>query len=442
MSTLRRLTTRFLLLASATLLVPISCAHAQENKEPDPGARAAPAADASEEYILRAYDVGDLTIIVHDYPYSDQLHAAPAGSGAGGGFGGGGGGGGGGGIFSVPADAAHSPKLRHSTGGKNRPIVLTQFGSGGRTNSDTPPVMSAPAMAPSAITMDDLERVLVQTADPDSWDDNGGNGKIEPLGTTFVIWQTQGVHKRIEHLLKQIRQTLGDRKTVTVDARWLLLNSDELDKLVPAGNDRPPQVDRQALAEFSRKPGSIRGLTTCFSGQLVYVVSGTRRNFVGGYIPVVGAIDNAGRVPALASSQNDHWIQLAQFVDGGTSVATRAGSVGYQPIIVNPNFGAVLEIRPTLLRVDNTTIVDLRTTLTAPGQNTPEVVHGPGSNEVAPSVERVAIDSHELATTLRMPLSKPVLVGGLTYVPSSPASALSTSEPVEQPQLYLVLEIR
>ena len=35
----------------------------------------------------------------------------------------------------------------------------------------------------------------------------------------------------------------------------------------------------------------MRGMTHCFSGQLVYLISGTRRNIVSSYIPVVGSVE-------------------------------------------------------------------------------------------------------------------------------------------------------
>ncbi|NLX95262.1 MAG: hypothetical protein GXY83_03710 [Rhodopirellula sp.] len=40
-----------------------------------------------------------------------------------------------------------------------------------------------------------------------------------------------------------------------------------------------------------RRPSTIRGITHCFNGQLVYLVSGTRRNVVTSFAPVVGSID-------------------------------------------------------------------------------------------------------------------------------------------------------
>src|SRR5205085_8198659 len=57
-----------------------------------------------------------------------------------------------------------------------------------------------------------------------------------------------------------------------------------------------PTVDRTVLAELTRRASSLRGLTNCFSGQGVYLISGTRRNVVRSYIPVVGSIDQPADV--------------------------------------------------------------------------------------------------------------------------------------------------
>ncbi len=66
-------------------------------------------------------------------------------------------------------------------------------------------------------------------------------------------------------------------------------------------------------------------------------------------------------------------------------------------------------------------------------------------------MDRIGIETQQLATTLEMPLGKPVLVGGLTYVPQALKSAGGRDEnaaegavdaETERAQLYLVLEVR
>jgi hypothetical protein len=429
-------------------------------------------APASEEYVLRTYDVSDLVITVGDYPYPGSMQGqySQPGAGTGGGFGGGGGGfggggwgggglgggggsvpGGGGGYFSVPGEKHSSiPSKTRSMTEAAPKIVLCQFG-GGSAASDKPDKNQAGGAAPGGavappspparpisngptVTMDDLVSVMTETVASDTWSDNGGNGKISPLGTALIVWQTPHVHGLVEDFLKQIRNTSGQRHTLTIDARWLLLTSDELDALSP----NPPDVDRKALATFTRRAGTIRGITNCFSGQRVYLVSGTKRNVVSGYIPVVGAIDNPSDGASFVALNRKSFFQL---VADSSPYVTHDRSVGYQPIVETPNLGALLEIRATAMGKSDV-VVDLKTTLTAPSDQTTERGRGtPTSESLAPSVDRIAIETQELATTMRMSAAKPMLVGGMTYVPGS-AKPEGDAKSSERRQLYLVLEIR
>jgi hypothetical protein len=68
----------------------------------------------------------------------------------------------------------------------------------------------------------------------------------------------------------------------------------------------------------------------------------------------------------------------------------------------------------------------------------------------APRVDRLAVEMQELATTMRLPLGEPMLVGGMTYLTpplrQTNDSGSDSTEPQadssETPQLYLVLEIQ
>jgi len=428
----------------------------------EPAARPVPA-QRGEDYVLRTYAVGDLVINIEDHPYSDSLQRSPS---IGGGFGGGGGGmggGGGGGMFSVPEDAGQvggilgGPSIHPLAssaamggGGTNR-FQLAQFG-GGVDRGGPGGGMGSGDSAPSAsITIADLLRVLVNTVAADTWTVNGGGeGQVEPLGTTLVVWQVPRVHERISELLDKLREGSAERRSVTIDARWLMLNSDELDSLLLPDQKGVPQVDRKRLAELTRRPGSIRGITNCLSSQLVYVLSGTMKNVVSGYIPVVGSLDAP-----------DHDVQLAgetgpriQLVAQAAPAAGNSRAVGYQPIVERPNFGALLEIRPTLVPLAQPevgAVVDLKSTVTVAGDMRNGAPMDTTSGQIAPQVDRIAIETQEFATTLRMPLGKPILVGGLTYIPSSAGNVNDQADqagsegaaPVaEMPQLYLVLEVR
>jgi hypothetical protein len=367
----------------------------------------------NDDFVLRTYDVGDLVLNVPDYPYpggSGSSSAQSRGPFGGAGFGGGGGGlgGGGGGFFSVADD-------------ENRTVQ----------NSN--------------VTLDVLTDAIISTVASDSWAENGGGeADIRPVGNSLVIWQSQSAHARIADLLDQLRSVLNDRRTIRVDARWLLLNSDELDRLTATNAEFT--LDRKQLESLTRRRTTIRGLTNCFSGQLVYVVSGTRRNFVSGYIPVVGSVESPRGDAQLASL---HGGARVWFVGDQTAVGGgNERSVGYQPIVEKTTRGALLEIRPTVVRGSKSAIVDLRSTLTIPGGQALVVLDKSDETPGPPVVDRIAMDTQEFATTMRVPLGEPVLVGGLTYVPPA-LGATPDADPtqpkaaaLESPQYYLILELR
>ncbi|MHB8900353.1 MAG: hypothetical protein ACYC6Y_16505 [Thermoguttaceae bacterium] len=390
------------------------------------------AAAGADGLQIASYDVGDLILDVPDYPYPGSMNAGSLFGGSGGaspamgGMGMGGMGGGMGGM-GMGGD-----------GGGGDSGSMAQGDAAGYSGSG-----SSLAGQSSRITIEDLKRVILAVISPDTWIESGGvQGELQQLGTTLVVRQTAEVHQQIGDLLDQLRQGSGEQKTVSVDARWLLLNSDELEQMMPEDSQGRRRIVGELLNEFTRRPTSFRGLTSCFTGQLVYLVSGTRRNVVTSFVPVVGSVER----PLER--------EYAVLAGGARVVAAQATSpgrsVGYQPVINTPNLGVLLQLRPTLVPGQARAVVDVRSTLTALGAPLPETVHaGPmGEDSLVPKVDRVAIETQELATTLSVPLGEPVLAGGLTYVgpsaewPRDGSAGEGDNGSAEAPQLYLVLELK
>ena len=105
-----------------------------------------------------------------------------------------------------------------------------------------------------------------------------------------------------------------------------------------------------------------------------------------------------------------------------------------------------MELRPTRLHPEEAAAIDLRSTITFPASplNPGEVE--PTTSSLAPQVDRVAIQTQELATTLKVPLGEPVLVGGMTDMAprgaTADAAGGAAGDGGEKPQLYLILEVR
>ncbi len=97
----------------------------------------------------------------------------------------------------------------------------------------TPPGGMAPgagiraaAGQPSAPDFDAIKHLIVNTIEPESWDESGGQGHIQSVDTTLslVIRQTQKVHDEIRDLLQQLRR-LQDLQ-VTVECRFITVDDD------------------------------------------------------------------------------------------------------------------------------------------------------------------------------------------------------------------------
>ncbi|MCA9258449.1 MAG: hypothetical protein KDA61_04580 [Planctomycetales bacterium] len=392
----------------AACLTHYSAAHAQNN---DP--------NASQVYKLVTYEVGGLVLQSADHPYdaSAQERLRTPGGGPQGGYGGGMMGGyGEGGGYGLGGGMG-------GRGGSRRDAAFSAPGTGSMSSfgGDQP------------ISIGALMHVIATTIAPTEWME-AGKGRMESFGTSLIVWQTPSVHESISSLLQQLADENSRSTTLSVDARWLLLDSDEVDVLVTNRESGIHQVDVAALDRFTRRSGSIRSVTHCMSGQLVYVVSGTRKNFVSSYIPVVGSADVSRPDIQLTRGESSTIYFLgetdAHYVNASES------NVGYQPVVQTANLGALLEIRPTLLPRGDFVQVDLRSTITlakpssdgAPGG---DVGMGP------PHIDRVGIEIQEMATTVRLPRGRHILIGGMSSEPTSS----ETPEGGEKRQLYLVLRV-
>ncbi|QDU89182.1 hypothetical protein Pla175_25690 [Pirellulimonas nuda] len=370
--------------------------------------------------VLRTYPIGDVVLEVSDYPYEGSTTSGRSTGGLGGGgfMGGGGGGYAGGAGGAVSAPGPHQP-------------------------------------ANPAITIDAIIEAMTGAIEPESWAVNGeGDASVAVLGRMLVVSQTQDVHQQIESFLQLVRQNAEGRRTVGIDARWLMLTSDDLAKLTDQEQGAGPLlVNKAPLEEFTRRSTSRRAITNCFSGQLVHVVSGTRKNVVTGFIPVVGDLADpgvAGRLAQAAPRRSP--FRTVQFSSGqGVSdsgfAEAPSSNVGYQPLVQSEVFGVVLEIRPTTIAENqDEVIVDLSSTLKSQASSEPAGPPALAARSLAPQIDRVEVNTAHLATTFIMPLGKPVLVGGLSYLPDSSVAAGEAlqADPSSQetPQAYLVLEVR
>jgi hypothetical protein len=354
----------------------------------------------------------------------------------------------GGGLFAVveplpPSEGSEPAKPSNPAPHKEQPKPATPSGTGGRSGmgggrsggmggmgggmGGTGGMGGGPAhgsgggpvtSTASQRDFDSLIDLIKTSVKPTTWDDVGGPGSIAPLegpAGMLVFHQTQEIHQRTEKLLEQIREARSKVPLVTVRAFWLLLDMKQLDDLLASKSGKGGGIDRKTLREMAEKVKGYAGTISCFSGQTVHIASTRSRSAVVGAIPVVGS------------------------------------GIGYQPIVSNPQCGAMLQVTPQVLPGAKTAVVDLWSSVVR-SEGPGEQIHflngkrarkkgdkGDTNEETAePSVtlDRVNAAVEQLGTTIRLPLGEATLVGGITREPSADQAHAGAA-----PQLYLFIEV-
>ncbi len=373
--------------------------------------------------VIRVYNVSDLLVSPPNYPYEPGLpttEQTPAASnfggtgGFGGGFGGGGGGGlggdgqggGGTGFFAVPSRTS-------------KPIGATQvyhqFGGGGLGGGSPQAAVSTSQQIEEALfSLEELLRSSIAESSWDTEDSNGDDYRIRIYKSMLVIRQTESVHKQIEAFLKELRQQSGASTMLTVRVHWVPIESVRgLKELHEQIDFVRAQKELNDQFEETLATADYRGEITCYSGQTVHLASGARRMVLLGATPSVGF-----------------------------------GSAAYTPEVAFPHIGTIVQVTPSLDADRNTVSMNLWSTVTGweePGEpvklsaefNAVKSDQGEtGGGKTQAVIDRVNMQTRHLATSLRVPLDVPTIVGTLTN-DQSPGN----NEQPSTKQLALIVEV-
>ena len=353
--------------------------------------------------VVRIYDLSDLYSIAPSYraqePGDFQAsgrpifpEAAAAGIGAGpsamGGLGGGGFGGGGG-MFAVPSGSV-SRKANDAQ---------TLHQAAGAAGGEQP--------GSSRTSIDALIETITSTIAPDEWDEVGAS--ITSLGASLIVSAPADTHDKIAALLDLFRKRWGSLRTVSLEAHWLWLTQGQL---TAALAEKPEVVQGTPVPfgalsaaawkglkvaeqpEGDKRPG-YHAVLTCYNGQTVHALAGGQRLAVVGLTPVVGGSDEQ---PA------------------------------YEPQVRSIQEGAALEVTPVVTRTAKYVVIDVHSRVNllepAPAKaNPPADADAAPVTQVAAALDRPALQSQRLSTTLRIPVGQPTLVGGMTFAASGTGGA-------------------
>lgn len=365
------------------------------------------------------------------------------------------------------------------------------MGGGGEGGQDGAPSgrpkSAAHERGGQGLTIERLEGAIKSLIEPESWDDVGGPGTIMPLGGSLAVRHTAKAQEEIAQLLQDLRQEVGAIRTVTVQAHWIALGSPQLDNLLGDGNRAEGnKIDRRALrelAEGSAPSERYRSQITCFNGQTVHIVSGRLRNVVQGGMPVVGG-SGVGYQPLTSTPHIGAMLQVTPSLLPSGDAAV----VDLQSTVTRWDLTAAEEASPVVTEAarddddgddsDEKAQGDqkrgrprgaMRGMGGMPGMSPRGAsgAMGPGMmgggamgggprggmmmgggmgammqgrpskkerDETPVPIDRVNIVAQQLATSLRVPLGVPVLVGGMTFPDADDRGDADE-------QLYLILEV-
>lgn len=262
------------------------------------------------------------------------------------------------------------------------------------------PQESGPEQASLDWKLRELVPTIQGAIEPDSWRDTGGAiGSVRVLGDNLIITHTPQTHEQIGRLLEALRTSRGG--IVRIRADWLLLKPEQLASILEKNPATAtlPDVNREALSQLPADAYHYRGETVAMNHQTVHLGSGLGRTVLTDLDPVVAN-----------------------------------GAAAYDPQIEMFDSGVLMQVTPTVIQSAGVTLLDLEARMGEWGPGAFEQVPmGPATQPAGPhAIERVSQYVQRLATTVRVPLGKPVLVGGMTMRPSL--------ESPDSRQLYLVLQ--
>lgn len=289
---------------------------------------------------------------------------------------------------------------------RSAPVPVTAYGAGGPVVSEAAAGFAGlfgpeldlgdPAAMTSALTPEAVADLIVRTIDVESWQEYGGRGIIDRVGALLVVTQTEENQAKVAELLAQLRKA---RPMLTVEARWILLDRSETAKInTGAEQKKAPTVLTDKQADDLEEKAIYRGQLTCFDRQTTHLASGRVQTFMGDIEPVVGE-----------------------------------GAVGYNPTVGSVLVGALLEVTPSLDTDRKGVTLNVRSIISETEETRTRRVASPASDKITSTsidVELPQFMLHTFRTTLRAPVGRSVLIGGMT----SPAAELGK-------ELYLVLRV-
>jgi hypothetical protein len=230
---------------------------------------------------------------------------------------------------------------------------------------------------------------------------------ISQLGNALIVSADANTHSQIEKLLDLFRQRWGTLKTVSVRAWWLPLTDDQLNALVADGGGEKSSafgvIDEAAFKKLvtaqSQADGSIgyRATVTCYNGQTVGTIAGDQSLAITDIRPVTTKPD-----------------------------ANLARPIAYSPVVSVIHEGAALQVTPIVTTSGKYVVLDVHSRVNrrlrddprpqapARGEAAKGADDSPTPGDVVAVIDRPRLAVQRISTTLRVPVSSTMLIGGMT----------------------------
>ena len=135
-------------------------------------------------------------------------------------------------VQNAPLVIAESAAQQENVGS---PLALAQVNGNSTSLPPVPGMPQPPGVGgmggASGADFDSLINLITSTVEPDSWDDVGGPGTVQPFdgNLSLVVSNTQEVHEAIVNLLEQLRR-LQDLQ-VTIEVRFVTLQDNFFERI-------------------------------------------------------------------------------------------------------------------------------------------------------------------------------------------------------------------
>ncbi|HEY8668337.1 MAG TPA: hypothetical protein VIL86_16930 [Tepidisphaeraceae bacterium] len=259
---------------------------------------------------------------------------------------------------------------------------------------------------------DQIIKLIQDTIQPESWKDCGGDiGSIRELRGRLIITNSVDNHRQVAMLLEELRK--GNAETITIEADWIVIAPDDLKDLLkkPTGNEPaslPREVDGDVLKQMRGKAPNSHAEISCLNSQGIEMISGRMRSALIDLEPVVGNSAAAFK-PTTSMILSGARLRIRPLVQGDHAI------VHVQTVVCD------WDKADGVMHVNS----EVAASTTRPADDTLKL----STNEM----QRVDGSASHFATSLKMPLNRPVLVGGMTVDPRAKTQ--------DNKRIYLVLTI-